>query len=168
GATLSRAGSGWSAPLVIGLQRHVIPRFLMPRAVSRGRRSNRKWYGRSRRSWCFASAAEGLSRRQIAAQGMSRHSVDAVIAAADAIGVSYDDVAVVPDAEVYARLFPGRGEHHSVYAQPDWDEVHREIAKVGVTLKLLHGEYRDGAAAAGAPAVGYDRFCKTYQRHVLV
>ena len=112
--------------------------------------------------------SEGLSRRQIAAQGMSRHSVDAVIAAADAIGASYDDVAAVPDAEVYARLFPGRGEHHSVYAQPDWDEVHRELAKVGVTLKLLHGEYRDAAAATGAPAMGYDRFCKTYQRHVLV
>src|SRR5699024_7835212 len=75
-----------------------------------------------------------------AAQGMSRHSVDAVIAAADALGVSYDDVAAVPNGEVYARLFPGRGEHHSVYAQPDWDEVHRELAKVGVTLKLSHGE----------------------------
>lgn len=112
--------------------------------------------------------SEGLSRRQIAAQGMSRHSVDAVIAAADAIGISYDDVVAVPDAEVYARLFPGRGEHHSVYAQPDWDEVHRELAKVGVTLKLLHGEYRDAAASAGTPAMGYDRFCKTYQRHVLV
>lgn len=112
--------------------------------------------------------SEGLSRRQIAAQGMSRHSVDAVIAAADAVGVSYDDIAAVPDAEVYAQLFPGRGEHHSVYAQPDWGEVHRELAKVGVTLKLLHGEYRDAAASSCTPAMGYDRFCKTYQRHVLV
>lgn len=112
--------------------------------------------------------SEGLSRRQIAAQGMSRHSVDAVIAAADTVGMSYDDIAAVPDGEVYARVFPGRGEHHSVYVQPDWDEVHRELARVGVTLKLLHGEYRDGAAAAGTPAMGCDRFCKTYQRHVLV
>ena len=94
--------------------------------------------------------SEGLSRRQIAAQGMSRHSVDAVIAAADAIGISYDDVAAVPDGEVYARLFPGRGEHHSVYAQPAWDEVHRELAKVGVTLKsccmasIATGQLRPG------------------------
>lgn len=112
--------------------------------------------------------AEGLSRRQIAAQGMSRHSVDAVIAAADAAGVSYDEVAGLPDADVYARVFPGRGEHHSVYIQPDWDEVHRELARVGVTLKLLHGEYRDACQLSGSPAMGYDRFCKTYQRHVLV
>lgn len=112
--------------------------------------------------------SEGLSRRQIAAQGMSRRSVDEVIAAADRERLGYDDVKVLPDADVYARLFPGRGEHDSVYVQPDWDGVHRELAKVGVTLKLLHGEYRDAAAAAGSPAMGYDRFCKTYQQHVLV
>lgn len=112
--------------------------------------------------------SEGLSRRQIAAQGMSRHSVDKVIAAADAEGITYDDVAEMADVEVYARLFPGRGEHQSVYAQPDWDEVHRELAKVGVTLKLLHGEYRDASVGSGSAAMGYDRFCKTYQQHVLV
>ncbi|NLG54116.1 MAG: IS21 family transposase, partial [Rhodococcus sp.] len=112
--------------------------------------------------------SEGLSRRQIAKQGMSRHSVDAVIAAADARGVTFDDVAVLPDADVYERLFPGRGEHHSLYAQPDWGQVHRELAKVGVTLKLLHGEYRDARTAARTPVMGYDRFCKSYQQYVLV
>lgn len=112
--------------------------------------------------------SEGLSRRQIAKQGMSRHSVDAVIAAADAEGVTFDDVADLPDADVYERLFPGRGEHHSVYAQPDWGQVHRELAKVGVTLKLLHGEYRDAYTAARTPVMGYDRFCKSYQQYVLV
>lgn len=54
----------------------------------------------------------------------------------------------MPDADVYARLFPGRGQHESVYAQPDWSEVHRELARVGVTLKLLHSEYRDACATA--------------------
>lgn len=39
---------------------------------------------------------------------------------------------------------------------------------MGVTLKLLHGEYADSCAAAGEPTMGYDRFCRTYQRHVLV
>lgn len=112
--------------------------------------------------------AEGLSARQIAAQGMSRHSVAAVIDAADREGVSWDDIAGLDEAAVYSRLFPGRGEHESVHAQPDWDLVHRELAKVGVTLKLLHGEYLDSCRAEGATAMGYDRFCKTYQRHVLI
>ena len=74
---------------------------------------------------------------QIAAQGMSRHSVDAVIAAADAVGLSYDEVAGMPDADVYARLFPGRGQHESVYAQPDWSEVHRELARARGDLETI-------------------------------
>lgn len=113
--------------------------------------------------------AEGLSGRAIAAsQAMSRKSITAVLEAADAAGVSWDDVADRPESEVYALLFPGRGEHESVFAQPDWELVHREMARVGVTLKLLHGEYVDACANVGDPAMGYDRFCKTYQRHVLV
>ncbi|WP_353710735.1 IS21 family transposase [Arthrobacter sp. K5] len=113
--------------------------------------------------------AEGLSGRAIAAsQGMSRKSITAVLEAADAAGVVWDDIADSSEGEVYARLFPGRGEHQSVFAQPDWDQVHREMARVGVTLKLLHGEYADSCAASGEPMMGYDRFCRTYQRHVLV
>lgn len=113
--------------------------------------------------------AEGLSRRAIAAsQSMSRNSVATVLEAADAAGVRWDEVAERGDGEVYSLLFPGRGEHESVYAQPDLEKVHRELARVGVTLKLLHGEYLDKCAQAGEPAMGYDRFCKTYQHHVLV
>lgn len=112
--------------------------------------------------------AEGLSGRQIAAQGMSRHSVAAVIEAADRQGIGWDDVADLDEAGVYERLFPGRGEHESVYAQPDWALVHRELARVGVTLRLLHGEYVDRCRGEGAPAMGYDRFCKSYQGYVLV
>lgn len=112
--------------------------------------------------------AEGFSARQIEAQGMSRHSVVAVFDAADREGIDYDAVAELDEAEVYARLFPGRGEYESVHAQPDWGQVHKELARVGVTLKLLHGEYVDACRADGSPAMGYDRFCKTYQRHVLI
>ncbi len=113
--------------------------------------------------------ADGLSGRAIAAsQGMSRKSITAVLDAAEAAGIGWDEVAELEDEQVYAKLFPGRGEHESVFAQPDWERVHREMARVGVTLKLLHGEYVDATAAAGDPAMGYDRFCRTYQRHVLV
>lgn len=113
--------------------------------------------------------AEGLSGRAIAAsQQMSRKSVTAVLEAADAAGLGWDDVAQRSEAQVYGLVFPGRGEHESVFVQPDWDQAHREMARVGVTLKLLHGDYTDSCAQAGEPAMGYDRFCKTYQRHVLV
>lgn len=113
--------------------------------------------------------AEGLSGRAIAAaQSMSRKSVLEVFAAADRANLCWDDIAQQSDAEVYALLFPGRGEHQSVYAQPDWTAVHRELARVGVTLKLLHAEYLDRCQNAGDPAMGYDRFCKGYAEHVLI
>lgn len=113
--------------------------------------------------------AEGLSGRAIAAsQGISRNSVAEVLAAADVAGVRWDEVAELPDSEVYSRLFPGRGEHESVFIEPDWVLVHREMARVGVTMKLLHGEYVDQCSQAGSAAMGYDRFCKSYQQHVLV
>ncbi|WP_256041513.1 IS21 family transposase [Cryobacterium sp. SO1] len=113
--------------------------------------------------------AEGMTGRAIAiAQGMSRKSVLAVFDAAEKAGIGNDGHAGRSEAEVYALLFPGRGEHESVFVQPDWDGVHRELAKVGVTLKLLHGEYVDRCKATGQPAMGYDRFCKSYAAHALV
>ena len=113
--------------------------------------------------------AWGLSGRAISAsQGMSRKSVTAVLEAADAAGVGWDVIKDLPEGEVYSLVFPGRGEHQSVFAQPDWDHVHKEMARVGVTLKLLHGEYADECSAENDPAMGYDRFCRTYQRHVMV
>jgi len=102
------------------------------------------------------------------AQGMSRKSVLAVFDAADKSGIGSDGHAGRSGAEVYELLFPGRGEHESVFVQPDWDGVHKELAKVGVTLKLLHGEYVDGCAVTGQSGMGYDRFCKAYATHTMV
>lgn len=111
--------------------------------------------------------AQGLSGRAIArSQGMSRRSVSDVLDAARAVGVGWDDVAGKTDGEVYALLFPGRGERESVYEQPDWARVHRELARVGVTLGIPHGEYVDGCRRTGKPHMGYDRFCKLYAAYV--
>ena len=86
--------------------------------------------------------AGGMTGRAIAAaQGMSRKIVLAVFDAADQAGIGRDGIADRSGAEVYALLFPGRGEHESVFEEPDWEQVHKELARVGVTLKLLHGEY---------------------------
>lgn len=59
--------------------------------------------------------AEGLSQRTIAAsQRISRNSITAVYDAADTLDIDFDDIADMDDADVYALLFPGRGEHRSV------------------------------------------------------
>lgn len=63
-------------------------------------------------------------------------------------------------------LFPGRGERESVCEQPDWARIHRKLARVGVTLRILHGEYADECASAGRLRMGYGRFCRQYAAYV--
>jgi transposase len=112
--------------------------------------------------------AQGLSARSIASgHGISRNSIAAVFEAVDRAHIKWDDLAELSEAEVYQVVFPHRGEHQSVYAQPDWDTVHKELARVGVTLKLLHSEYVDEHASTNQPVMSYDRFCRIYQKYVL-
>lgn len=110
----------------------------------------------------------GVSANRIyAAHRISKKSQKEVLDAAAALGITYADVADLPDDEVYGLLFPGRNSHASVFGEPDWEYVHREMAKVGVTLQLLHKEYRDVCRESGAVAMGYDRFCKRYGAYTL-
>ena len=106
---------------------------------------------------------DGQSRREIAAtRHMSMRSVCEVFDVADERGIGWEDVGGLDDEEVYRLLFPGRNEHESPFDEPDWDYVHRELARVGVNLRLLHDEYREGCAASGGLAMGYSRFCEGY------
>lgn len=108
--------------------------------------------------------ASGLSRNAIAsAQKMAKRSVFAVFDAADALNIAYDDVADKGDDEVYRLLFPERNNHVSIFTDPDWEHIHKELARTGVTLKLLHQEYADRCRCDDAVSMGYDRFCKSYQ-----
>ena len=105
--------------------------------------------------------ASGLSGTAIArTQGMSKTSVMDAFHAADDRGVAWEDVEGMSDAEAYALLFPERSHDGPVYPDPDWERVHRELARDGVALKRLHAEYRDACAGGGEPAMSYDRFCE--------
>lgn len=110
----------------------------------------------------------GMSRNEIArTQGMSKHSVQDVAEAAAAAGIGWSEAEAMSDAEVYSALFPGKVRDRAVYADPDWERVHRELARVGVTLKRLHAEYRDEMTARGEPSMSYDRFCKRYREFTV-
>jgi hypothetical protein len=86
----------------------------------------------------------GLSRSAIVrTRAMSKTSVCEVFALADELGVGFVDVRDMTDEGAYRLLYPERNSSESVYVLPDWGHVHAELAKVGVTLKLLHSEYVD-------------------------
>lgn len=77
-----------------------------------------------------------------------------VFEAASREQVVWKEVQEHSDDQVYDLLFPDRNEHVSVYEQPDWTVVHKELARVGVTLKLLHQEYVDRCSLSQLPAMG--------------
>lgn len=111
----------------------------------------------------------GLSRTSIAkTQHMSKTSVCDVFDAADRLGMSWEDVRDKAEEDVYRALFPERNIEEDPFDEPDWERVHSEMAKVGVTLKLLHAEYVDQCAERHVAAMSYDRFCKRYRRWTAV
>lgn len=110
----------------------------------------------------------GLSANKISdVHRICKKSQKEVREAARALGITYADVADKGDDEVYRMLFPERNDRASVFAEPDWEQIHRELARVGVTLQLLHGEYRDRCASSGGIAMGYNRFCREYRAFTL-
>lgn len=106
----------------------------------------------------------GMSRNAIArSQGMSKHGVQAVSEAAEAAGTGRAEAEGMPDAEACAALFPEKVRDRDVCPNPDWERAHRELARVGVTLKRLHEECRDGRRSKGEPFMSYDRFRECYR-----
>ena len=110
----------------------------------------------------------GLSGRAIAASlGVSRNSVTAVLAAAKREGFGWEDARPLSDRKVYDRLFPERAHGGAVYPDPDWERIHRELARDGVTLKRPRAEYRDACSARGESSMGYDRFRERYREFTV-
>ncbi len=107
--------------------------------------------------------AAGMSRNAIArTRKMSKSSVCEVFDLADELGIGFEEVRDKNHDEAYHLLYPERNTPRKIYEDPDWDYVHKELAKVGVTLKLLHSEYVDKCIDGGNISMGYNRFCEQY------
>lgn len=88
--------------------------------------------------------AAGLTQNVIAkSHHMSKTSVGEVFRLAEEKGISYNDVESKRPEEVYRILFPEKSEAVSLFAAPNYEYVHSELSRTGVTLKLLWKEYRD-------------------------
>ncbi|WP_115028147.1 IS21 family transposase [Acetobacterium bakii] len=111
--------------------------------------------------------ANGLSQSSIArSRHMSKTSVNEVFRIAEEQHLSYDDIKDQSLGEVYHLFFPHKHAEETIYALPDYDYVHNELTKVGVTLKILWQEYRDQCTATSRPGVGYTKFCNGYRDEV--
>lgn len=105
---------------------------------------------------------EGLSRRQVSASlGIPFTTICDYIGRARAAGLSWPLPEGLDDAALEARLFvqAARSVTESL-PLPDWEQVHRELRRPGLTLTLLWLEYKE----QHPDGYQYSQFCKLYRR----
>ena len=108
----------------------------------------------------------GMSRSAIAStRKISRNSVSEVFNIADERHISFDDVRGMTDEEAYRFFYPEKYVNEIMYEQPDYEYVHNELKKVGVTLKLLHEEYVEKCHREDQIPVGRTKFNEGYTEY---
>ena len=108
----------------------------------------------------------GLNRTQIAdSLGVSRTTVIHVLQRADSQGLDWQGAEELSDRELTAKLFPN-GQDTANYLMPDYDYVHKEMAKPGVTQQLLWFEYCDKCRDSGKIPYQLTQFKKHYRDYL--
>lgn len=111
--------------------------------------------------------SDGLSQNQIVStRHMSKSSVSSVMKIASEKQLTYQDVKDMNDDELYKLFYPDKFMTEQMYELPDYTYVHRELKRVGVTLKLLWQEYVEKCKGNGTLYVGYSKYCDDYGNYV--
>lgn len=111
---------------------------------------------------------QGISQRGIAAScGCSRNTVRDVVALAQARGVGWPLGAEMTDGKLHQML---RGEEAAPRDRrtPDYAQVHKEMGRSGVTLRLVWSEYCEACHMAGELPFMYSQFCHYYRQYVTL
>jgi len=109
----------------------------------------------------------GVNRTQIAESlSISRTTVVHTLQRAAAQGLDWQTAEPLTDKELAKRLYPD-GDNKPNFKMPDYDYVHRELAKPGVTQQLLWFEYSDRCRAEGEVPYQLTQF-KAYYRDYIV
>lgn len=104
----------------------------------------------------------GLGHRQIErALGVSVGVVSKYCALAAQAKLTWPAVSALDEAQIEALLIPQSPPRTAACRiRPDYEQVHRELKRKGVTLMLLWQEYRE--AHAGEPTYQYTQFTRHY------
>jgi len=98
-------------------------------------------------------------QRQIAqALEVGLGTVNGVVQRATEAGLSWEIVAKLSETELAEKLYPRRGEKTDQFDLPSPERIDLELRKPGVTLRLLHLEYRERFPAG----CGYTKFWRHY------
>lgn len=111
----------------------------------------------------------GLKHRAIsAATGLSKGSVHDYLKRAAEAGVTWETARELDEAELEAKLFRTPGRNTPIPRAPiDYEWVHRELRRTGVTLQLLWVEYREACVhdPEQRRPYGYSQFCDLYRTY---
>jgi len=109
----------------------------------------------------------GFNNSQIAASaGIARQTVITALQRAASQGLNWQTAESLSDRELAKMLFPptnGKGTHK----MPDFEWIHREMSKPGVTLQLLWFEYSDKCRETGEIPYQLSQFKKHYRDYTL-
>ena len=109
----------------------------------------------------------GFSNSKIAeSMDVSRTTVIKVVKKAQEMGIAWIAASAMAEKELSQALFPADG-NKLTYKMPDYDYVHREMGKSGVTLNLLWFEYCDKCKESGEIPYQLTQFKKYYRDYVL-
>jgi transposase len=112
----------------------------------------------------------GLSQRSIASSCQcSRNTVSEVLARANQNEVAWPLPEDLADADLQLLLFPERAQSSPQLRKiPDCEQIHRELAKSGVTLSLLWSEYCEACRLSQEIPLKYTQYCNYYRKYAAV
>lgn len=109
--------------------------------------------------------SQGISQRNIAAScACSRNTVSKIIQRADELGITWPLEKELTDGELRQRLFAKEAQSPK-RKYPDYEYIHKEMAKSGVTLSLLWNEYCEDCRFSQEIPLMYSQFCHHYQMY---
>jgi hypothetical protein len=110
---------------------------------------------------------QGMSNNDIASTYHgSKHSVaDVVIIATEKEILPLGPIPNLSEEELYQLFFPDRNTQEAVFEPVDYEYVHKELNRVGVTLSRLWTEYKADTPSGKSP-VSYSKFTKGYTAYV--
>jgi transposase len=108
----------------------------------------------------------GIHKQDIAkACGCSRNTVASILKKAGDKEIGWEAAQALTNTELAGRLFPA-DQTQPVYKMPDYEYIHREMAKSGVTLSLLWAEYCEHCRESGETPYKSTQFNKYYGEYV--
>ena len=108
----------------------------------------------------------GLNHSGIAgSMGISRQTVVTALQRAQVQGLDWQSAESLSDKELAQRLNPTAGDKPA-YKLPDYENIHRELAKPGMTQQLLWFEYCEQCRAAGELPYQLTQFKTHYREYV--